>query len=306
MKPWFIEALFLALSLAIGWGSSAGTSAQESGSSAVQSGTPSDAELHALGERVIAAQHQDDRASDEYERIERHTMLAGSDRHTVDDKTYRVVPTGTGTLKLLVKDGATQVNEETYRKELRDLEQVLVIASNPNDPREQAVVAKWQKRTKDRKELVDAASRAYRASWGGHESRDGRLLDVLLLEPSPSFQPHSVAEEVLAHARAKVWIDDASGHLVRGEAEIISDVSIGAGIIGKLYRGGRVSLDNKEVAPGVWLASRIQYDFAGRKFFFTFESHEITETSRYRRVGLPAQTLALVRNELARGAIADP
>src|SRR5271170_5960606 len=67
--------------------------------SAAQSSAPSDAELHALGDRIIAAQHNNDATMDEYERIEHHSVVSGSDRHVVDDKTYRIVPTGTGTLR---------------------------------------------------------------------------------------------------------------------------------------------------------------------------------------------------------------
>jgi hypothetical protein len=243
---------------------------------------------------------------DEYERIEHHTIVAGTDRHVVEDKTYRVVPTGTGTLRLLIKENGKPVDAEMYRKQLRDWEQVLEIASNPKDARQQAAYAKWQRKMKERRDLVDAARNAFRATWVGHETRDGRLLDVLSLEPNPSFEPHTAAENVLTHARVKIWVDDASANIVHGEAEITRDVYFGIGVIGKLYRGGRFSIDDSEVAKGFWAPTRVQLDYAGRKFVFTFESHEVTETSHYRRIGPPAQALALVRNELSHGAVYDP
>jgi hypothetical protein len=271
-----------------------------------QSSAPSDAEMHALGDRIITALHNNDALMDEYERIEHHSMVAGSDRHVVDDKTYRVVPTGTGTLRLLIKEGGKPVDAEIYRKQLHDWEQVLEIASNPKDPREQAVYAKWQKKMKDRRDLVEAARKAFHVTWDGHETRDGRLLDVLALEPDPNYVAQTTPETVLTHARVKLWVDDASGNIVHGEAEIIRDVYFGGGFVGKLYRGGRFSLDNAEVARGFWAPTRVQYDYAGRKFLFVFEAHEVTETTRYRRIGPPVQALALVRDELARGVLADP
>jgi len=274
--------------------------------SADQGNAPSEVELKALGDRIVAALHNDDAIMEEYERIDHQTVLTGVDRHVTEDRTFRVVPTGTGTLRLLIKEGGKPVDADTYHKQLRDLEQVLEIGSNPKDARQQAAYAKWQKRTKERRDLVETARNAFHASWGGHETRDGRLLDVLLLEPNPSFEPHTMAENVLTHARVKIWVDDASANIVHGEAEIIKDVYFGGGVVGKLYRGGKFSLDNTEVAKGFWAPTRVQYDYAGRKFVFVFESHEITETSHYRRVGPPAQALALVRNELAHGAIYDP
>jgi len=262
----------------------------------------SDAQIHALADRVIAAQHADDVALEEFERIEHHSVYSGSNRRVTEEKTYRVVPTGTGTLKLLLKDGSSPVEPGVYRRELRDWEQVLEIAVNPNDPRQQAVYAKWQKRVKDRKDLVDAARHAFRATESAQEMRNDRLCDVLELEPNPSFSPHSTLENVFTGTRAKIWIDDASGHIVHGDADIIRDISFGGGIFGKLYRGGHFSLDNSEVAPGIWLPTRVQFDYSVRKFLFTFDTHEVTETARYRRVGKPAEALAVVRDELAHGA----
>jgi hypothetical protein len=262
----------------------------------------SDSQIHALAERVVAAQHADDVALEEFERVEQHTVYSGSNRHVTEDKFYRVVPTGTGTLKLLFRDNISPPDPNYYRKQLHDWEQVLEIAVNPDDPREQAAYAKWQKKMKERKDLLEAARQAYHVTSSGQEMRYGRLCDVLALDPNPSFVPHSTAENVLAGSRAKIWIDDASGQIVHGEAEIIRDISFGAGILGKLYRGGRFSLDSSEVSPGIWAPYRVQFDYSVRKFLFTFESHELTQTSHYRRVGPPARALTTVREELAHGA----
>lgn len=301
MKADYFLAAFLSVSLAVGWVGPARAVAAKNALAAGQSNAPSETEIRALADRVIEAQHRDDLALEEYERFEHRVTRTGSDRRVAEDKTYRVVPTGTGTLRMLVKNGTSPVDAASYRKQLRDWEQVLEIACNPQDSREQAAYEKSQKRLQQRNELVETTRRAFRATWGGHETRNGRLLDILVLEPNLDFQPRSTAEDVLIHARAKIWIDDSSGHLVRGEADIIRDVYFGAGFLGKLYRGSHFVLENGEVAPDVWLPSRIQFDFSGRKFLFSFEEHDVTEITRYRRIGPPAHALALVQDELAHG-----
>ena len=273
---------------------------------AEQSAAPSDAELKALGDRIINALHNNDTAMDEYERIEHHAMVSGSDRHVVDDKTFRVVPTGTGTLRLLVKENGKPVDAEMYQKQLRDWEQVLEIAINPKDSRQQAAYGKWQKKMKERRDAVEAARQAFHTTWEGRETRNGRTAAVLALEPNPSYVAQTMLENVLTHTRIKIWVDEASGNIVHADAEIIRDVPFGGGLLGKLYRGARFSIDTAEIAHGFWAPTRVQYDYTGRKFLFVFEAHEITETTRYRRDGPPAQALALVRDELAHGAAADP
>ena len=89
--------------------------------------------------------------------------------------------------------------------------------------------------------------------------------------------------------------------MVRGEAHITRDISFGGGILGKLYRGGVFSMEQSEVAPGIWEPTRYQYDFGGRKFLFSFDEHQVVEASHYRRVGPPKEALTLVQNELASG-----
>jgi hypothetical protein len=264
--------------------------------------TPTQEEVRALADRAIADQHEDDAAINSYERIERHIVRtsATADRIT-EDKTYRVVPTGSGTLKLLIKDGGKPVSQTEYLRQLRTWEQVLEVAVNPNDPRERADSEKWRKRMKDREDLVEAARQAYHATWLGRETHDGRVYAKLLLEPKQEFQPRSRSAEILTHARATIWIDEASGQLARGDAEIIKDISFGGGILGKIYRGGRFQMEQSEIAPGIWFPTRYQYDFMGRKFLFGFEVHEYTETTHYRRLGTLQEALASVRRELQSG-----
>ncbi len=263
-------------------------------------------EARALSERAITNQHHNDDVVNQYERIERHYARQGS--RVVEDKIYRVVPTGTGTLKLLIKQNGRAVDPAYYRKQLRDWEQVLQVAVNPDDPRERESEEKARKKARERAELVDAVRQAFRFTEVGREEHDGRAWAKIAIEPNPAYRPRSSSVELLTHVRATLWIDEAAAQMARAEANIIRDISFGGGILGKVYRGGHFEMEQDEVAPGVWLPTRYQYDFEGRKFFFGFSVHETTEVSRYRYVGSPKDALALVRGELAtgQGLPADP
>ncbi|MGC1684695.1 MAG: hypothetical protein WA734_03675, partial [Candidatus Acidiferrales bacterium] len=190
--------------------------------------------------------------------------------------------------------------------QLRDWEQVLEIAINQKDSRQQAAYGKWQKKMKERRDAVEAARQAFHTTWVGRETRNGRPVTVLALEPNPNYAAQTMLENVLTHTRLKIWVDEASANIVHAEAEIVRDVPFGGGLLGKLYRGARFLIDTAEIAHGFWAPTRVQYDYTGRKFLFVFEAHENTETTRYRRDGSPAQALALVRDELSRGVGADP
>ncbi|MGH9684612.1 MAG: hypothetical protein ACRD4S_13495 [Candidatus Acidiferrales bacterium] len=263
----------------------------------------SDAELSAKTDKVIANQHADDAALDEYERIEIYIdRTPGANPRVIGEKTYRVVPTGTGTYKILLKDGASPASAAEYRRQLQQWAAALKLALDPNNPRERSAAAKYQKKRRDRADMVAVARDAFTVRWMGREALNGRVCNVLVLNPNPSFHPHSLLQDAMTHITAKAWIDEESQQMARAEARVTKDFSVGGGILGKLYRGGTFSIDQTEVAPGIWLPTRYQYDFSGRKFFFPFEEHQVIEASHYRRVGPPKEALAIVQEEIAKGA----
>jgi hypothetical protein len=264
-------------------------------------------EIRALVERAIANQHRNDEALAEYERRERRLVYKKStDSPPTEDKTFRVVPTGTGTLRLVVEESGQKVEAEFYRKQLRDLEQALVWALEPEEPKQKQRVEKWNKRVRERRETVDGIAQAFRFEFLGREISNGRRLVKLALEPEPGFKASTRTADMFRHVRATVWIDEAAEQLARVQAELFSDISFGGGVFGKVYRGGRFVLEQAEVARGVWLPVRIAYDFDGRKFLFGFELLEVTTVSGYGRIGPPREALAAVRHELSTSAVARP
>lgn len=259
-------------------------------------------EIQALIARVVANQHRDDAALMEYERIERKQVRKTASAPPIEENAYRVVPTGTGTVRVQVEAGGRAVDAELYRKQLRGLEHALENSNNPTLARQKQDEEKFAKRMRERTGLVDAARDAFRYTWLGRETHNGRTLVKLALQPNPDYKPTSRNTNLFAHVRATAWVDEAAAQLVRGEAEITSDISFGGGILGKVYRGGKFALEQAEVAPGVWLPTRYEYDYGGRKFVFGFDTHELTLVSGYRRIGPPKEALAAIRRELSTGA----
>ena len=270
---------------------------------------PSDAELQTRADELIANQHRNEQFLDQYERLERQVdQTAGMTPKILEDRTYRIVPTGTGTMKILVSDRGKQPDPAEYRKELQLWEQTLELTLKPNDSRTKTAYAKFEKKKKDRAELINSMKEGLLRKWIGQETVNGHLCDVIQLDPNPEFHPRSTLQEAITRVTAKIWVDHSVNQLVRGEAHVVRDISFGGGILGKLYRGGVFSFDQSEVAPGIWLPTRYQYDYTARKFLFTFEQHQWIEVSHYRRVGSPKEALALVQSELASGKFltADP
>jgi len=280
-----------------------------SGPQAGNAQPPSPAEMKTRTDELIANQHSDDQLVEQYEHVEREIdRSGGTEQKVLQDRTFRVVPTGTGTLRILLRENGKNADPADYRKQLQAWQDVLELALKPDDPREQSAYTKFEKKKRDRAEMVDSAREAFLQKWIGRETLYGHDCDVIQLDPNPNYHPHSLMQEAVTHFTAKAWVDHGSNQLVHGEARVIRDISVGGGILGKLYRGGVFSFDQAPVAPGVWFPVRYQYDFTGRKFLFTFEVHQVVQSNQYRRVGPPREALATVQNEIASGKIvtADP
>jgi hypothetical protein len=265
---------------------------------------PSPDELKRRTAETLNNQHADDGAVDEYESIQREIDRSGGPQaRVIEDRTFRVVPTGTGVLRILLKNNGRETDPSEYRRQLQAWRDVLELALRPDDPREKTAYAKFEKKKHDRAEMVDATRQAFIQKWVGLETLAGHKCDVVELQPNPDYRPHSMLQEALTHFTAKAWVDHDANQLVRGEARVIRDISVGGGILGKLYRGGVFSFEQAPVAPGVWLPTRYQYDFTGRKFLFTFEVHQLVQSSQFHRIGPPKVALALVNNEIASGKV---
>jgi hypothetical protein len=279
------------------------------GQEAIVAGNPGPTreQIHSLFARMVENQHRDDRALEEFERIE-HVVSRkdGENSEIIADRTDRVFPSGTGIMRLQTAQSNPPVSPELHRRQLQYAVNALDLYLHPNERLKQDLI-KFEKRRRDRAELLDTSLAAFRATWVGRETRPesmgvhgSRTLAKFLLTPNPDYRATTRLTATFEHVRAVIWVDESQAQMVRLEGDIASDITFGGGIVGKVYHGGHFVMEQSEVAPGIWLPTHYNYDVDGRKFLFGFGIHERTEVTNYRRVGPPAQSIEIIRNELNR------
>jgi hypothetical protein len=254
-------------------------------------------QIRAMVGRAIVLQHKSDQALDEYDRTERVVNRNREDKIT--ETTSHVVPTGTGVQRVEMERNGQPVSQAEVAQMWRNVAGDLELKSRPGDPRVKQDYQKAAKRKLERARMVDAIGQAFRFHWVARTVREGRAVIELRFEPDPGFKPAVRFAGVYKHIWGKAWVDESSGQVVRLEAELRRDVAFGGGIVGKIYRGSRIEVEQAEVAPGVWLPTHYSYDIEGRKFLFPASLHRKLDASAYRRVGPPAEALALIRSEHA-------
>jgi hypothetical protein len=265
-----------------------------------------EAEKHALLDRVIANQKKNDEAQATCERLERLEIRKGAAGAPPEVKISRAVPAGTGVDRIPVGPDGKPVDPAAYRAELEKLERALVWAAEDGHAQHDAY-EKIAKKQKDRAELIEATRTAFLYTFIAREPRADRMLAKYSMEPNPAYKATSRATSIFAKVRGFVWIDEAAAQLARVEVEVTDDISIG-GFLAKIYKGSHLMQERYEMVPGAWLASYSQYDFDGRRLFVSFGVHERTFYSQYRRIGPPKEALFAIRAELGKpGSVnADP
>jgi len=247
--------------------------------------------------RAIANQHSDDSALEEYDRTERVIERGQRKDGAASDTTARVVPGGIGDLRVELDRDGIPADSASLKREWEEVENALAARCNADDPLVKQAYLRTERRNREHAEMVDAIGKAFRFEWAGRTTRDGRAMIKLAFEPDPAYKSSSRIASVYAHSHGMVWVDESSGHVARAEVELREDVSFGAGLIAKVYRGSRITLEQSEVAPGVWFPTRESYDIEGRKFLFPASWRGQIEASGYRRLGPPPRALELIRRE---------
>ena len=98
---------------------------------------------------------------------------------------------------------------------------------------------------------------------GPADSAAGKV-EKFTFRPNPAFSPPSLETEVLPAMRGEIWIDPARQRVARLEAHLQQDVDFGWGILGRLYKGGWIEIDQAPVGQGQWRTTRFQMRMSGR------------------------------------------
>ena len=93
---------------------------------------------------------------------------------------------------------------------------------------------------------------------------DAPPLVVLDFKPNPKWSPPTMPSEALTGLEGRVWIDPRTRRMVRLEGDIFQPVNVGLGMLGHLYPGGKVLLEQANAGGQRWIVEHIDMQFALR------------------------------------------
>lgn len=102
---------------------------------------------------------------------------------------------------------------------------------------------------------------------GQQTTAAGATVERYTFTPNPRFNPPDLETQILTQMTGEIWIDPVHERVAHLEGHLQSDVDFGWGVLGRLYKGGSVTIDQADVGNGVWRITHFQMKMSGRVLF---------------------------------------
>jgi hypothetical protein len=99
----------------------------------------------------------------------------------------------------------------------------------------------------------------------------------LTFQPNPNFTPPDREAEVYHGMAGELWVDQKQERMVKLDAHLIDDVNFGWGILGKLYKGGSILVEQADVGDQHWEATHMKLNLTGKALMLKSLSFQTTE-----------------------------
>jgi hypothetical protein len=224
-----------------------------------------------------------------YRALQNEISAAQDGSHPMQYTLRRSTPRLTSTKQIVeTKDGAVARLLTVNDAELSPLDR------QKDDARLDTLLADPSRQRKRKQNEQDDAGRALKVlralpkaflfAPSGEDSSGAGKIAHFAFRPNPKFSSGDLELLVLTAMAGTLTVDVAHERVIRLEGHLQQDVDIGWGILGRLNKGGWLTIDQAEIGSGIWRITRFQLDMSGRVFFKTKSFNTIEEESRFAAV----------------------
>ncbi|HEX3473294.1 MAG TPA: hypothetical protein VHT28_19090, partial [Silvibacterium sp.] len=195
--------------------------------------------------------------------------------HKIDDgriTTKEIVETKDGDVARLIATGDQPLSPEAAQAEIDRLNNLLA------HPEIQAHRHKREQEDSTRaNEMIRLLPDAFIYQFEGMVDTPSGPSYRLSFKPNPNFHPPDREAEVYHGMMGELWIDQRQERMTRLDAHLIDDVDFGWGILGRLYKGGSIVVEQKDVGNGHWETTHMKLDLHGKALLIKTLTFETTE-----------------------------
>ena len=99
---------------------------------------------------------------------------------------------------------------------------------------------------------------------GTERAPNGDDLVHLTFKPNPNFSPPNHETRVYVGMQGDLFIDRTAMRIAKIDGTLFKDVDFGWGILGRLYKGGKFLIEQRDVGSGKWETVRQTLQFNGK------------------------------------------
>jgi hypothetical protein len=196
-------------------------------------------------------------------------------QHKVDPKgstVKEIVETKDGDVaRLIEKDGKPLPHEE----EQAEIDRLNNLLAHPEVQEHRH--KKEQEDSARGDEMVRMLPDAFLFTFDGMVEGPNGLCYRLKFKPNPAFTPPDREGEVYHGMVGELWVDQTQLRLVKIDAHLISDVNFGWGVLGRLYKGGSILVQNADVGLHHWETIHMKLNLQGKLLMLKSVDYSTTE-----------------------------
>lgn len=188
------------------------------------------------------------------------------------DTTKEIVQTRDGDIARLVLYNNQPLTEERKKLEKTRLDHLMT------HPEEQRKRHRREQEDSARADgLVKVLPDAFTFEYIGTVQGGSGPVIKLRFKPNPNFNPPDREADVYHGMAGELWIDEHQERMVRLDAHLISDVEFGWGILGRLYKGGTILVEQADVGSHHWETTHMKLNLTGKALMFKSLSFKTQE-----------------------------
>jgi hypothetical protein len=207
------------------------------------------------------------------------------------EKVLRVVETGKVSLKKKVQENGQPLTAEELKAEDERIKGFV------NDPLQQA---KQHRDSMQDDKRAESMLRMLPVAFLWSVKREDTETVTLGFVPDPAFEPPTMESRVFAAMAGEIVVEKRQHRIQTIEGKLVSDVTFGWGLFGRMKKGGTFEVERRQLTTGVWQITESHVHIDGKALLFkTIGEQEDELKSEFHRMP-QAETLEQAAERLKR------
>ena len=206
--------------------------------------------------------------------VQKYFMYKDHNQYKNHSVTKEVIETPQGGLARTIAFNGQPLTPEQRAKDDQKLEKF----ANDSEARRKREESSKEEDQRDALMLTSLPDAFLYTYAGTERGPNGNDLVHLTFKPNPKFNPPNHETRVYEGMEGDLFVDPKAMRIAKIDGTLFKDVDFGWGILGRLYKGGKFIIEQRDVGDGRWEMVRETLQFDGKILMLKSLNISSTET----------------------------